>query len=161
MSTARRSQRYDDIEVHLDGDAQAWAWTPNIDDADQRIEMDLLPHLASYAAAGVGRTCDEATHDRGRLTVSFSVDLGSRGRATLGGEPISTDSIVRLVAAGWHATVADAAQAVLAQHAEHSPPPPPRTTAQPATAESAPAPKSAPSRGKTPTARAPQQKRKQ
>lgn len=85
------------MELHLDGDARAWVWSPNLKGPD-RLDMDLLPNLAAWASLGIGGDVPESSRDDS-LFLMFEVDLGHNGTATLGGEPISSESVTTLVAA--------------------------------------------------------------
>jgi hypothetical protein len=99
-------QQYGDVEVHLDGNAHAWAWTPNIDDPDERLQLDLLPHVAFYCQTGRGKRVEPATWENERsLTIVVSVDLGTNGSASISGEPISERAVVELATAGLLATI--------------------------------------------------------
>lgn len=115
-----RHQRVGSVELHLDGDAQARVWSPNIVDPDRRVDMDLLPKLAAWASMGIGGDVPEPHRDDS-LCLLFEVDLGHNGTATLGGDPISPESVSNLVAAGWLHALRLAAKGATADSEADSP----------------------------------------
>jgi hypothetical protein len=99
-------QQYGDVELRLDGNAHAWAWTPNIDEPDERLQLDLLPDLAFYCQTGRGKRVEPATWENdGSLTIVVSVDLGTTGTASIGGQAISELAVVELATAGLLASI--------------------------------------------------------
>jgi len=99
-------QRYGLTEVRLDGNAHAWAWTPNIRESEERFQIDLLPHLAFYCDTGRGKPLHPATWENDdSLSIVVSVDLGATGSASIAGDPISERAVVELAATGLLATI--------------------------------------------------------
>lgn len=100
-SSGRLHQRHGDVEVSLDGNAHAWAWTPNTSDSDERLLIDLLPDLAQYCHLGRGRPPAAATwEDTDTMTLLVSVDSGAAGAASIGGDLISEAAVADLAAFG-------------------------------------------------------------
>jgi len=99
-------QRHGDVILDLDGDAYAWAWTPNIDDPSERLEIDLLGDLALTCHAGRGRIHEPPRpDDPAGTTILVSVHLGSSGSATIAGTPVSEEAIATLAATGLLALI--------------------------------------------------------
>lgn len=94
-------QRHEDVKIHLDGDAHAWVWTPNITDPDKCVQINLLPDLAVYCHLGRGRPREQPTWDDRDLTLIVAVDLGAGGSAAIAGQPISESAVAALAAAGF------------------------------------------------------------
>lgn len=111
MPAPPRIQHEGDLELHLDGDAYAWAWSPNIGNDSQHLEMDLLADLAKYASLGIGQPVEAPRRGSGDLAVIVEVHLGARGHATLAGDTISEAAVAALVAAGWALAVQAGASA--------------------------------------------------
>lgn len=103
---ARLRQQHRDVELRLDGNAYAWAWTPNVTEPAERLRIDLLPDLAVYCHLGRGRAPEPATwDDDGSLTLVVSVHLGATGTAGIAGDPVSDAAVAELAAAGFLAAV--------------------------------------------------------
>lgn len=97
-----RHDHHRNVHLYLDGDAQAWVWTPNITDPAARLEIDLLPiGLAGLVHMGRGADYPEATRTNGGVTLMCQVDLGVHGYAEIAGHAVSEDAVARLAAIGF------------------------------------------------------------
>lgn len=98
-----RTQHAGRVSVAFDGDGSAWIWTPNVDDPDRRLELDLTGDAAELADIGLrsARAPEASRHDRGGLAVLVEVDLGAAGTAAVDGEPCSSAALATLIARGW------------------------------------------------------------
>lgn len=114
--TADLHQRHHDVEIHLDGNAYAWAWTPNTIDPERRLQIDLLPDLALYCHLGRGRRVEPPRwDDPEETTLIVSVDLGTNGTATIGSVRISDEAVCELATAGLLAAIHTGLQIVTAR----------------------------------------------